>query len=159
MGVEIERKFLVANDSWRELLVGPGRCLRQGYLVNGPPSTIRVRIADEDAWLTVKGPVIGLSRVEYEYAIPLSDAKELLAERCVSPLIEKIRHRIPHHGLVIEVDEFSGANAGLLIAEVELPSEDTPFTPPSWFGVEVSADFRYHNSQLAKRPYSTWKLS
>ena len=116
-------------------------------------------MSDSEAWLTIKGPSIGLRRAEYEYSIPLSDAEELLATRCVSPLIEKIRHRIPWNGLVIELDEFFGANAGLLIAEVELPGEDTPFTPPDWFGVEVSADFRYHNSQLSKQPYFTWKLS
>lgn len=156
MGIEIERKFLVRDDSWRSLLVGPGRPLRQGYLVNGPPATIRVRVADVEAWLTIKGPVEGFSRAEYEYAIPLRDAEEMLATRCTSPIIEKIRHRLPHEGLVIELDEFLGMNAGLYIAEVELPSEDTPFTPPAWFGLEVSRDFRYHNSQLAKRPYTTW---
>ncbi|MEO7933910.1 MAG: CYTH domain-containing protein [Chthoniobacterales bacterium] len=156
MGVEIERKFLVRDDSWRAFLTQPGRRLRQGYLVNGPPATVRVRIADVEAWLTIKGPVIGLSRAEFEYTIPLSDAEEMLATRCANPIIEKIRHRIPHGELVIELDEFLGANAGLLIAEVELPSEQTPFTPPPWLGAEVSTDFRYHNSQLSKRPYSTW---
>ncbi len=160
MGIEIERKFLVRDDSWRDLLTAPGRLLRQGYLVSGPPATIRVRIAqtgaESEAWLTIKGPVVGLSRAEFEYAIPVSDAGEMLATRCVSPLVEKIRHYIPHGALTIELDEFLGANAGLLIAEVELPSEQTPFTPPPWLGLEVSADNRYHNSQLAKRPYSTW---
>ncbi|HEX8371144.1 MAG TPA: CYTH domain-containing protein [Chthoniobacterales bacterium] len=156
MGLEIERKFLVKDDSWRALLSGPGRLLRQGYLVNGPPATVRVRVAETEAWLTIKGPVVGLSRAEYEYAIPLDDAQEMLETRCANPIIEKIRHRLPHEGLVIEIDEFLGANAELIIAEVELPSETTPFTPPLWFGMEVSRDFRYHNSQLSKRPHSTW---
>ena len=156
MGIEIERKFLVKCDKWRSSVTTPGKRLRQGYLVNGPPATIRVRVADEHAWLTIKGPVEGLSRAEYEYSIPISDAEEMLTKRCVSPIIEKIRYRLPHEGLIIELDEFLGANAGLFIAEVELPFEDTQFSKPDWFGIEVSEYFRYHNSQLAKRPYTTW---
>ena len=159
MGVEIERKFLVTDDSWRAHCTAPGRAIRQGYLVNGLPNTVRVRVADFDAWLTIKGPAIGLSRAEFEYAIPLADAEEMLATRCVGPLIEKMRHRIAWNNLVIELDEFFGANVGLIIAEVELPEEHTPFTPPDWFGGEVSHDFRYHNSQLSKWPFSTWAKS
>ncbi len=157
MGIEIERKFLVRDDSWRSLLTIPGVLLRQGYLAGGPPATIRVRTDGVQAWLTIKGPVEGIRRAEFEYPIPVADAEEILAHHCMGPVIEKIRHRLPHGELTIELDEFRGENAGLLVAEVELPSEDTLFSPPAWLGEEVTGDYRYHNSQLVRHPYNTWK--
>ena len=156
MGVEIERKFLVTTDIWRVHVCEPGRLLRQGYLVSGPPLTVRVRISESEAWLTLKGLVVGLSRSEFEYSIPLSDAEEMLASYAVSAVVEKIRYRIAFGNLVIEVDEFRGDNDGLIVAEVEFPDEDTPFSPPDWFAREVTEDSRYSNSQLAMYPFSKW---
>lgn len=156
MATEIERKFLVLSPEWRTASGAPGRLMRQGYLAGGPPFTVRVRIAEPEAWLTIKGPVHGISRAEYEYPIPLADALAILASEGVGAIVEKIRHRIPHHDLTIEVDEFLDANAGLILAEVELPAADTPFHPPAWLGKEVTHEWRYHNSHLARQPYTTW---
>jgi CYTH domain-containing protein len=117
--------------------------------------TVRVRIADSQAFLTIKGPNEGIRRQEFEYPIPLADADALLA-LCEGPLIEKHRHRVVHGGLLWEIDEFHGANAGLVVAEVELPSVEHPFEAPPWLGREVSHDPRYFNSSLSRHPFSTW---
>jgi adenylate cyclase len=154
MGVEIERKFLPANEGWRGQ--GEATLMRQGYLVADATRTVRVRIEGERAVITVKGKSVGASRGEWEYPIPVPDAAELLDGLCEQPLVEKIRHRIPLGGHVWEVDEFLGQNAGLVVAEIELGSEDEAFEKPDWIGQEVTGEKRYYNSQLIRNPYSTW---
>ena len=153
MAVEIERKFLLKDDSWRAGVTGT--LFRQGYLSRAAERTVRVRIAGEQAFLTIKGKSQGASRAEFEYAIPVADAAAML-ELCDGPLIEKNRYCIEHAGFVWEVDEFLGANAGLVVAEVELPSEATQPPLPEWVGVEVTSDARYYNSRLSEYPYSGW---
>jgi len=155
MGTEIERKFLVKNDNWRAL--GQGKPYRQGYLTTSPDCTVRVRIAGDQGYLTIKGATTGISRAEYEYGIPLEDAAQLLDTFCQPPLIEKTRYRIPAaKGLVWEVDEFAGENQGLIIAEIELPNAEQSVELPDWIGPEVSNDPRYFNSNLSKHPFSRW---
>lgn len=154
MPVEIERKFLVEGDEWRSL--GSGELYRQGYLVTEPDRTVRVRVVGDRAYLTIKGISTGVSRLEYEYEIPLADAETLLDTLCMRPLIEKTRYRIPIGDLVWEVDEFAGENVGLVLAEVELTDEAQTVTLPDWIGLEVSDDPRYFNSYLSQTPYSTW---
>jgi CYTH domain-containing protein len=153
MGVEIERKFLLRGDAWRAL--GTPVLLRQGYLSSTRARVVRVRIEADQARLTIKGPNAGTRRGEWEYPIPLADADDLLA-LCEQPLIEKYRRRIDHAGLVWEVDEFLGANQGLLVAEVELTSSDQHVDLPDWIGEEVSDDARYFNANLIRHPYSQW---
>ncbi len=155
MGIEIERKFLLRGDEWRGLAIGVP--YRQGYLGSTQKQTVRVRIAGDKAFLTIKGRTSGISRREYEYSIPVADAAVMLAELCEQPLIEKKRYTINYQGSVWEVDEFFGENEGLLVAEIELAAEDQEFVKPSWVGAEVSSDRRYCNASLVKNPYSTWK--
>ncbi len=154
MGVEIERKFLVAGDGWRTL--GAPVLLRQGYLSADPERTVRVRIEGEQGVLTIKSKNEGASRGEWEYPIPLPDAEELLDRLCERPLVEKYRRRIDFQGFTWEVDEFLGENAGLVVAEIELPAEDTVFDLPEWIGKEVTGERRYYNSSLIRLPYSKW---
>ncbi|MBG6221234.1 MULTISPECIES: CYTH domain-containing protein [unclassified Janthinobacterium] len=154
MGVEIERKFLLQGDAWRGL--GQAVLLRQGYLSSARERVVRVRIEGQQAMLTIKGANVGATRGEWEYPIALADAVELLDGLCEQPLIEKVRHRIEHAGMVWEVDEFLGANAGLVVAEIELASEDQPFEKPDWVGAEVSGDARYYNANLIRQPFSQW---
>jgi adenylate cyclase len=154
MGVEIERKFLVTSDAWR--LLGEPVLLRQGYLCADPVRTVRVRIEGAAGVLTIKGKSTGAARGEWEYAIPLAEAQELLDTLCERPLVEKYRRRIDFAGFTWEVDEFLGENAGLVVAEIELPSEDAVFEKPDWIGQEVSGDKRYYNSSLIRFPYSQW---
>lgn len=154
MGVEIERKFLPSGDGWRQL--GEPVLLRQGYLCSDPERTVRVRIEGETGALTIKSKGSGVRRGEWEYPIPLPEAQELLDTLCERPLVEKYRRRIEHAGFTWEVDEFLGENAGLVVAEIELPSEDTVFDRPDWIGQEVSGDKRYYNSSLIRFPYSQW---
>jgi adenylate cyclase len=154
MGIEIERKFLVTDAGWKAL--GTPVLLRQGYLNADPDRTVRVRIEGDVACLTIKGRSVGAVRAEWEYPIPLQDAHELLDRLCAQPLVEKTRTRIPLGPHVWEVDEFLGANAGLVVAEIELSSEDEPFEKPVWIGEEVTGDARYFNSSLIQRPYTTW---
>ena len=154
MGIEIERKFLLANDAWRGQ--GQPTLMRQGYLVADPVRTVRVRIEGERAVLTIKGKTTGAARGEWEYDIPIADATELLDGLCEQPQVEKIRHRIEHAGHTWEVDEFLGLNAGLVVAEIELGAEDEAFEKPDWIGVEVTGDKRYYNSSLIRQPYSQW---
>jgi len=155
MGTEIERKFLVIGNAWRELAVGTE--YRQGYLCSGSDRTVRVRIAGEKAFLTIKGKSSGISRMEFEYAIPVEDARVLLAELCEQPVIDKIRYKVDYRGFVWEVDEFLGDNAGLLVAEIELEEEEQAFEKPPWVGAEVSADRRYSNAGLVRFPFSRWE--
>ncbi|MCH8503673.1 MAG: CYTH domain-containing protein [Ectothiorhodospiraceae bacterium] len=155
MATEIERKFLVVSDDWRAC-VQRSQPMRQGYLSGGRKGSIRVRIAGYRAWLNIKSATLGVRRLEFEYAIPLQDAAEMLERLCDGPLVEKVRHEVPLGDHLWEVDEFQGENAGLIVAEVELADEDETFTMPSWAGEEVSNDPRYYNVSLVKSPYSTW---
>lgn len=152
MGTEIERKFLVVGEQWRSLGQGIRYC--QGYLSTRP--TVRARIAGDRGYLTIKGPSDGVSRAEFEYAIPLDDAQEMLDTLCQRPLVEKIRTKITVDHLVWEIDEFMGDNRGLILAEVELDTPDQPFAIPDWIGQEVSGDPRYFNSYLVNHPFKTW---
>lgn len=156
MALEIERKFLVVNDRWRAA-AGPGVTMRQGYLATSTASSVRVRVSGEVAELNIKESRPGLVRQEFEYPIPLADAEAMLAGLCESPPIEKTRYRIAGtDGLVWEVDVFSGANAGLVIAEVELGDPQQRFVRPDWLGDDVSNDLRYYNVCLATHPYRDW---
>ncbi|UCG05474.1 MAG: CYTH domain-containing protein [Desulfobacterales bacterium] len=152
MAREIERKFLVKEGNWRQ-----ANCTqyRQGYLNSTKERIVRVRTIDDKAYLTIKGLTVGASRMEFEYEIPLQDANELL-NICEKPLIEKIRYKVEIGGMVWEIDDFTGDNQGLIVAEVELDSEDQQFPKPDWIGEEVTGDPRYFNSNLIKHPYSTW---
>jgi CYTH domain-containing protein len=154
MGLEIERKFLVIGTAWQTLAAGA--LTRQGYLSSAAERTVRVRIAGDQGFLTVKGKSHGLSRAEFEYAIPVEDAAAMLDGLCEKPLIEKTRYRVPFGAHTWEVDEFHGANAGLVVAEVELASADDEPALPPWVGQEVSLDPRYFNANLVKRPFTTW---
>lgn len=155
MGVEIERKFLVVNESWREA-ASAGMRYRQGYLSTDPSNSVRVRVSGDKAWLTIKSATIGVTRHEYEYEIPAADGHEILDELCVKPLIEKTRFIVQHDGHAWEVDVFEGDNAGLVVAEIELGSADEEFTVPEWAGEDVSSDVRYYNQRLVEHPYSSW---
>ncbi len=155
MAKEIERKFLVVGDAWRKL--AKGTHYRQGYLNSIKERTVRIRTIDDKAFLTIKGPTIGVTRMEFEYEIPHNDCVEMLTYLAEQPIIEKIRYKIALDGLIWEIDEFLGVNEGLIIAEVELQSEDQAFSKPKWIGEEVSSDPRYFNSNLVKQPYTSWK--
>lgn len=154
MGVEIERKFLVRGEEWKAL--GEGVLLRQGYLSSQPERIVRVRIEGDRAVMTIKGRSVGASRGEWEYPLPMEDARVFLDQLCERPIIEKHRYRIVHEGMTWEVDEFMGENAGLVVAEIELESEEQAFAKPEWVGEEVTQDARYFNSNLLRHPYSRW---
>lgn len=155
MGIEIERKFLVTNDEWRGV-ASSGLVYQQGYLANTGKSSIRARIADKQAWLTVKSAAPDKSRLEFEYEIPLKDAEQLLSEFCVTALIEKTRYRVEFDGAIWEIDVFHGDSRGLVIAEVELPEKGDQVALPSWVGEEVTGDKRYYNADLARHPFTKW---
>lgn len=157
MSVEIERKFLVNEEQWRRARAGAhGVLLRQGYLSSHPERIVRVRIEGDAAVMTIKGRTVGATRGEWEYPIPLDDARVLLDDLCERPIIEKTRFRVPYQGMVWEVDEFHGDNAGLVVAEIELTSENQRFDMPAWAGEEVTHDSRYANANLLRHPYSKW---
>lgn len=151
MAEEIERKFLVRDDSWRA--AGHARRMVQGYLSLDPERTVRVRIAGEEAWLTVKGRTHGCTRVEHEFKLPLDVAEEMMG-LCLPGVIEKTRHEIRVGGHLWEVDEFQGRNAGLVVAEIELETESEAFEKPDWLGEEVTGDPRYYNASLTENPFS-----
>lgn len=155
MPKEIERKFLVEGDDWRAL--AKGKLYRQGYLNSVKERTVRVRTVGDKGYLTVKGITVGATRVEYEYEIPAGECDAMLDGLAEKPIIEKKRYKIGFGGLTWEVDEFFGENAGLIVAEVELASEDQAFDKPSWAGREVTGDPRYFNSNLIAHPFSSWK--
>lgn len=157
MGVEIERKFLVQGDGWRRGAIGVP--YRQGYLLADGDRTIRVRVAGDRGYLTIKGPMQGISRSEYEYPIPLAEAEEMLASLCQGFVVEKQRYRVEHGDHCWEVDEFHGSNQGLIVAEIELSDPEEVFALPDWVGAEVSHDRRYGNAYLSFAPYSTWDSS
>ncbi|MGV2826943.1 CYTH domain-containing protein [Myxosarcina sp. GI1(2024)] len=153
MAQEIERKFLVKGNEWRKLATGVP--YSQGYISTTGLPTVRVRTIGNLAYLTIKGPRTGITRAEYEYPIPYQDAIEILNTLCDRPLIEKTRYKIPHGNVVWEVDEFSGENQGLIIAEVELLDEHQTIELPDWIDREVN-DPKYFNANLAKYPYTQW---
>ncbi len=154
MAREIERKFLVCGEGWR---AGKSQVYRQGYLSTDNERTVRVRTAGERAFLTVKGVTRGATRAEFDYQIPADDAREMLDTLCLRPLIEKKRYLVEYDGLTWEVDEFLGDNHGLILAEIELDSEDQVFKCPDWVGSEVTGDSRYYNASLVAHPYSEWR--
>ncbi|MDY3115436.1 MAG: CYTH domain-containing protein [Sutterella sp.] len=155
MAKEIERKFLVKGDAWRMLSMGT--YYRQGYLNSTKERTVRIRTVGDKAFMTVKGPTVGVTRMEFEYEIPYDDCVTMLENLAEKPIIEKKRYKIARGDLVWEIDEFFGVNEGLIVAEVELQSEDQAFDKPDWIGEEVSGDPRYYNSMLVAHPYTTWK--
>ncbi len=155
MGTEIEKKFLLTDQSWQGLAVGKNYC--QGYLNSEKGRTVRVRIVGDQGILTIKGQNINGVRPEFEYTIPIHDAREMLDLLCHKPLIEKIRYCIPFSGFIWEVDEFKGENEGLLMAEIELEHVGQEFEKPPWIGREVTGDTRYYNANLVRNPYSAWK--
>lgn len=155
MGIEIEKKFLLTGTEWKQLAVGTA--YRQGYLNSVKERTVRVRTINDNGFLTIKGVSVGATRLEYEYEIPLEDAQALLNELCEKPLIEKNRYKVDFGGFIWEIDEFFGENDGLIVAEIELESEDQTFDKPEWVGEEVTGDSRYFNSNLIKYPYSKWE--
>ena len=153
MAAEIERKFLIADDSWRDGTAGVR--IAQGYLSQDPDRTVRIRIGGEQAWITIKGRTEGITRAEFEYSIPIGDARDLLG-LCLPTVIDKTRHEISYAGHLWEIDVFHGENEGLVIAEVELADEAVSPELPPWVGAEVSSDARYFNSCLAAVPYAKW---
>ena len=154
MGVEIERKFLVKDSSYRQ--IAKGVYYKQGYLNSNSSNTIRVRIIEQKAYITIKSMTKGISRLEYEYEIPFADASEIIDKLCNKPIIEKYRFKIQYEGFTWEVDEFLGDNAGLIMAEIELPNEDTLFAKPAFVGDDVSADERFYNCNLVVNPFKNW---
>ena len=153
MAVEIERRFLVKNEAWRGLVTP--KLLYQGYLSVEKERTMRVRIVGDEAWVTIKGYISDVSRHEFEYTIPVQDALTILEQMCPFKM-KKHRYCIEHRGHVFEVDEYFGDNAPLVVAEIELPSEDTSFERPEWLGEEITHDGRFTNAYLSQHPYATW---
>lgn len=155
MAFEIERKFLVRDNSWKDLPRESVEIL-QGYICSDTKRAVRVRTAGERAWISVKSAITDVRRAEFEYPIPLADARELL-KICPLPPLEKVRHKIFHAGKLWEIDEFTGANSGLILAEIELRSEAEEFEIPAWVGEEVTHDPRYLSVCLYEKPFSTWE--
>ena len=158
MNQEIERKFLV-QDTWRNAVQQAGKAYRQGYLCSAASALVRVRTIgsanDGQGVLTIKGSSQGIVRPEYEYSIPWAEAQTMLHTLCAA-VVEKLRYRIVYAGMTWEVDEFAGANQGLVTAEIELEQVEQSFARPPWLGREVSHDSRYTNARLAQRPFSQW---
>ncbi len=157
MAIEIERKYLVLDTSYRDMAESKTH-IAQGYISQDPERTVRVRIKGNKGYITIKGipNELGWSRYEFEKEISLEEANELL-KLCIPPIIDKVRHNIPYKGITVEVDEFAGENEGLIMAEIELESEDQIFEKPAFIGQEVTGDIRYYNVQLSKTPYKMWK--
>jgi adenylate cyclase len=156
MPTEIERKFLVDLNKWEAFSKPTGKHYKQGYLINEPARTVRVRIAGNSAYITLKGATTGISRSEYEYAIPLSEGYEILRDFTLS-VVEKTRYNVEYAGHTWEVDVFMGDNSGLVIAEIELHHEDEFFEKPEWVGDDVSYDGRYSNASLSIQPFKDWR--
>jgi CYTH domain-containing protein len=154
VGIEIERKFTVTGESWRGQ--GVATVFRQGYLSTVKERTVRVRAAGDRGTITIKGITVGATRSEFEYPIPLADANAMLDELCERPIIEKTRHVVEVEGTTWEIDEFAGANQGLIVAEVELEHAEEEFTRPAWIGDDVTEDPRYFNANLIAHPYTEW---
>ena len=156
MGVEIERKFLVDKDKWQQLAKPAGSVYKQGYILSDDKRTVRIRVTDKVAYITLKGGTTGISRSEFEYAIPADEGNQILAAFATSS-IQKVRYNINYAGDLWEVDVFDGDNEGLIVAEIELDSEDQPFEKPDWVTEEVSDDYRYTNASLSVTPYKLWE--
>lgn len=161
MGIEIERKFLLADDGWRAV-ISHGERMTQGYLVGAEAlrmgaarASVRVRVAGDAAWLNIKQAVTGVARAEYDVPLPVAEARELLATLC-GGVLEKVRHHVHAGGVEFEIDEFAGANAGLVVAEVELRAVDQPVPRPAWLGREVTDRARYYNVNLIQHPFCDW---
>jgi adenylate cyclase len=153
MALEIERKFLLKNANWRSL-AGKSTRIAQGYLNAEPERTVRVRVKGDSGFLTIKGKNDGISRLEFEYPIPVADALDLL--KLCPNVLDKTRHLVEIDGQTFEIDEFHGLNSGLIVAEIELESETASYPQPDWLGEEVSGDARYYNSALSEKPFSSW---
>ncbi|MCJ7555485.1 MAG: CYTH domain-containing protein [Gammaproteobacteria bacterium] len=156
MGVEVERKFLVANNQWQER-VSRSQEMTQGYLGEEGKASVRVRVAGEQAWLTIKSATQGMTRLEYEYPVPVAEGREILSRLTRHAIVAKTRYWVLNGQNTWELDVFQGENEGLVTAELELAREDQEFDIPSWLGPEVTHDARYYNSSLSRHPYSTWK--
>ena len=161
MPIEIERKFLLADESWRAD-IEHSESLAQGYLVGAQAlrdgsarASVRARLAGDKAWLNIKAATRGIARTEFDYSIPVDDARTLLTSLC-DGVLEKVRHHVRVDGVLFEIDEFHGENEGLIVAEVELPAIDAAFPHPPWLGREVSALTRYYNVNLIVHPYQQW---
>lgn len=154
MAIEIERKFLLASDAWRAQ-VSRSIPMDQGYL-GGERASVRVRVAGEEAWLNIKAKQRGSARLEFEYAIPVDEAQQMLDALALPGRIRKVRHHVTVGRHLWEIDEFAGDNAGLVVAEIELEHADEAFARPDWLGAEVTDDIRYYNAALAEHPYSRW---
>jgi adenylate cyclase len=155
MAVEIERKFVVKNDLWRESIESQAHIM-QGYLADNANAAVRVRVKGDAAYLTIKGEASGISRSEYEYRIPIEDAQAMLRELAMFPPIDKVRYSVRFGRHLWDLDLFAGENEGLVMAEVELETEDEAFEMPPWAGEEVSGDSRYYNVNLARNPFKHW---
>jgi len=156
MATEIERKFLLRNDSWRQL-ADAGTRFSQGYMIGSSQASVRVRIEGDQANLNIKSATLGIQRHEFEYSIPLDEAREMLETLCEKPIIDKFRYRLHYGEHEWEIDVFEGDNAGLVVAEIELEHEDEAFERPDWLGEEVSHDVRYYNVNLVNHPYKDWE--
>jgi len=155
MGIEIERKYTLKNDSWRNNVSHNERMV-QGYLAGNDRASVRIRIIGDKANLNIKSATLGIYRQEYEYQLPLDDAEKMLNDLCEKPVIDKVRHYVMYDNKKWEIDEFSGENQGLIVAEIELDSEDEKISLPDWADKEVSGDPRYYNVSLVKHPYKDW---
>lgn len=155
MAVEIERKFLLNNENWRQL-VTTSSLIRQGYLAPLDTSSVRIRLEGDKANINIKSATIGIQRLEYEYEIPVAEAVEMLDLLCRKPQVHKTRHLIPAGEHVWEIDEFYDENEGLIVAEIELNDVNEDFDKPDWLGNEVSDDARYYNVNLVKTPFKDW---
>jgi len=156
MATEIERKFLLRDDSWRQL-ADAGTRFSQGYMIGSSQASVRVRIEGDQANLNIKSATLGIQRHEFEYSIPLDEAREMLETLCEKPIIDKFRYRLHYGEHEWEIDVFEGDNAGLVVAEIELEHEDEAFERPDWLGEEVSHDVRYYNVNLVNHPYKDWE--
>lgn len=154
MAVETEKKFLLHHLPHD--LMNKGKAIYQGYITKSKHHTVRIRISDDDGFVTIKGPTVNAARKEFEYAVPVSDAREMLARFCPGPIIEKTRYTIGFKGFEWEIDVFKGRNKGLVVAEIELESADQPFEKPDWVGLEITHDTRYYNSNLVDHPFTQW---
>lgn len=155
MPIEIERKFLLKNDSWRSQVSSSAR-IRQGYLAPVSKASVRVRLDGERANINIKSATLGVRRMEYEYSIPVDEAVEMLDQLCQTPQINKTRFKVKRGEHVWEIDEFYDDNEGLIVAEIELGYESETFEKPEWLGEEVSGDARYYNVNLTKHPFKNW---
>lgn len=155
MGVEVERKFLVANNQWRKR-VSRSLNMTQGYLGKAGKASVRVRVAGDQAWLTIKSAAQGMTRLEYEYPVPVAEGREMLSRLTRQAIVAKTRYWVQDGQNTWELDVFQGENEGLVIAELELEREDQEFDRPPWLGPEVTHDARYYNSSLSEHPYSLW---